>query len=62
MKNNYRNHYVTNKNKKDVFGAYLLDGSSFEGNYDIPIINTPSEIHLPSKLVAYSKFEHTSTK
>lgn len=55
MKNNYRNHYVTNKNEKDVFGAYLLDGASFEGNYDIPIMNIPSEIHLPSKLIAYSR-------
>lgn len=54
MKNNHSN-YLENKSVKDVFGAYLLDEAQFDGYYDIPVVNTPDDIHLPSKLVSYSK-------
>lgn len=54
MKNNHCN-YLENKSIEDVFGAYLLDEAQYDGYYDIPVVDTPDNIHLPSKLVSYSK-------
>lgn len=54
-KNNHSRKFVENKSKEDVFGAYLLDNTKFDGYYDIPTVNTPENIHLPSKLVSYSE-------
>ncbi len=44
-----------NKNLKDVFGAYLLNGAHYDGFYDIPILEKNDGIDLPSKLIPYSK-------
>ena len=55
MKKNHARCYDSNKNTEDVFGAYLVNGAKFDGFYDIPIMNVPSNIHLPSKLIPYSK-------
>ena len=55
MKSNHVNHFVNSKNKEDVFGAYLVDGAKYDGYYDIPFMDVPENIHLPTRLVGYSK-------
>lgn len=47
----------TKRNKEDVFGAYLLDGAEYdiESGWDIPYVDTPTELALPTKLVGYQK-------
>ncbi len=47
---------VTQRNPKDVFGAYMLKNAEFDiNNYDIPFVDIPEDIKLPVRLVSYSK-------
>lgn len=47
---------TTKRDLKDVFGAYMLKDAEFDiNNYDIPFVDVPNDIKLPSKLVPYSK-------
>lgn len=55
MNINHSRKFKENKNLKDVFGAYLLNGAHYDGFYDIPVLEKNDKIELPSKLVSYSK-------
>ena len=55
MKINHGVKYTENKSKEDVFGAYLVEDAKYDGYYDIPFMDVPTDIHLPSRLVGYSK-------
>ena len=47
----------TQKSKDDVFGAHLLKGAEYdvESGWDIPFVDTPANLQLPTKLVGYNK-------
>lgn len=54
MNNKPHNSSIYKKDIKDTFGAYLLDGASFDGYYDIPKIFVSLD-KKPEELVAYSQ-------
>ena len=44
------------RDKKDVFGSYLLRNAEFDiEHYDIPYVDVIKNIKMPEKLVSYSK-------
>lgn len=40
--------------KKDVFGAFLLEGASYSGKYDMPVVQSNID-NLPEHLESYQK-------
>jgi hypothetical protein len=40
------------KGCKDVFNAFMVEGCTFDGKYDIPVC-APTNIEIPTKLIAY---------
>ena len=52
---------TTRKGCKDVFHAFMVEGATFDGYYDIPFI-PQKEVELPSRLVAYDKLARYTPK
>lgn len=50
----------TKKSKDDVFGAHLLKGAEYDldSGWDIPYVDTPTNLKLPAKLVGYNKSQY----
>ena len=44
------------RDRKDVFGAYMLKGAEYDiDHYDIPYVYVREDVILPDKLISYSK-------
>ena len=45
-----------NKNQKNIKNLYLLEGATFNGKYEFPVVS--SSIHIPSGLVSFSDIKN----